>query len=145
MSKDLDHEQLAFTVNEAADHIGQWANSKGFHDDWKSADLLDRLADDAAMKVDQKDLRDAAGIIRNNVIGTKLMLIVSEASEALETLRDVGCEGIMSGQGNFAEELADIEIRVKDLANMLGLDLGAAQAEKIEKNMGRPHKHGRNF
>lgn len=40
-------------------------------------------------------------------------------------------------------ELADIVIRVGDLAGALGIDLDAAVQRKHAYNVGRPHKHGR--
>lgn len=68
---------------------------------------------------------------------TKLMLIVSEVAEAMEELRtdDVDLE-------KFGDELADIVIRVFDLAEMAALDLVARVKAKHQYNLTRPHKHG---
>ena len=81
-------------------------------------------------------------------IGNKLMLVVGEVSEAHEELRagrplswhreDGKPEGI-------ASELADIIIRVGDLAGRLGIDLEAIVAEKHAFNLTREHKHGKAF
>jgi NTP pyrophosphatase (non-canonical NTP hydrolase) len=68
-------------------------------------------------------------------IGTKLALITSEVSEALEGLRDLDKE-------NFAEELSDVLIRTLDLAGGLGLDVDGAVFAKLEKNRGRGYRHG---
>lgn len=67
--------------------------------------------------------------------GTKLALIHSEVSEALEADR-------MGDQENFAEELADVVIRVLDLCGSMGINLEKAIAEKMEKNKDRSYKHG---
>lgn len=72
---------------------------------------------------------------------TKLMLIVSEAAEAMEELRKPDETGHVSFD-NLGEELADIVIRVFDLAGYLKIDLASSIEYKMEKNANRPHKHG---
>lgn len=67
--------------------------------------------------------------------GTMLALIHSEVSEALEADRKGDAE-------NFAEELADVCIRIFDLCGHKGIDLDKAILEKMEKNKNRTHKHG---
>ena len=64
-----------------------------------------------------------------------IALIHSEASEALEALRRDDRKG-------FAEELADIVIRVCDLAEIRRIDLTDEIAVKMEKNREREYKHG---
>ena len=68
----------------------------------------------------------------------KLALVHSEVSEALEALRNGDAE-------NYVEELADIIIRVLDLAEFDGLEIGHAVVQKMFKNMDRPRLHGRKF
>ncbi len=136
---DRDHKEQ---IEQLSEQIGEWATSKGFRDDWLLAiDLQSMALSVRFTDVDRSILIRAAKALRDNVVGTKLMLIVSEASEAMEALRDGG----VTNPGNFMEELADIEIRVKDLANMMGGGLGAEEMKKVEKNLGRPYKHGREF
>lgn len=80
----------------------------------------------------------------------KLMLIVGEVAEAHEEFRSTTNihhvyyreDGKPEG---FEFELADVLIRLLDLAGALGIDLGAVVAEKHAFNQTRPHKHGRNF
>lgn len=66
----------------------------------------------------------------------KLMLVTTEVAEAAEAVR--------SGDwANLGEELADVVIRVMDLAAGLRLDLEWEVSSKIAANASRPHMHGR--
>ena len=64
-----------------------------------------------------------------------IALIHSEASEALEAFRE-------GERQHFAEELADVLIRVLDLATGLGIDMDAEVAAKLNKHRTRGHRHG---
>lgn len=68
--------------------------------------------------------------------GELIALMHSELSEALEVLR----KG--KGKGKLAEELADCCIRIFDFCGARGLDLEGAIVRKMEKNRGRPYRHG---
>lgn len=68
-------------------------------------------------------------------IPTDLALIHSEVSEALEAFREDDLD-------NFEEELADVLIRVLDLAGGMMIDLDRAVAAKLDKNRGRGYRHG---
>lgn len=108
-------------------------------------------------------------------LSEKLMLIVTEVSEACECLRGASRERFpesdfldavddtgfsqyhfdlthypdVAFQNNvkdtFPDELADIVIRVADLAGYLGYDLDRHIQLKMEYNASRPKKHGKNF
>lgn len=83
-------------------------------------------------------------------IEQKLLLIVGEVAEAHEELRSNDDPHHVYYRENgkpegFGFELADVFIRLADLAGALGLDLGAFVAEKHAFNLTRPPKHGRLF
>ena len=64
-----------------------------------------------------------------------LCLIHSEISEALEAYREGNDDG-------FAEELADVAIRLFDMCEYLDIDLNQGVEKKHGKNINRPYRHG---
>ena len=86
-------------------------------------------------------------------IPEKLCLIHSEVSEALEVYRDTDRNTDLMNKVWFREsdgkpegfgpELADIVIRVGDLAHALNVDLDEEVGRKMSFNEGRPFKHGK--
>ena len=108
-------------------------------------------------------------------ISEKLMLIVTEVSEACDCLLDASGDGMPDAdfldkvdetgfnqyqfdlvnhpdlafkcnvKDTFPDELADIVIRVADLAGHLGYDLDRHVKLKMIYNASRPIKHGKNF
>jgi len=71
----------------------------------------------------------------------KLMLIVSEVSEAMEGDRKNLMDDKLPHRPMREVELADALIRIFDLAGAYGMDLGAAVVEKMAFNAQRPdHK-----
>lgn len=77
-------------------------------------------------------------------LNLKLLLIVSEAIEAHNVLRDV-YESDTQQMDDLAEELADIVIRTFDIGSWIHGDFGRVILDKMEKNRGRPRKHNRAF
>lgn len=83
-------------------------------------------------------------------LGNKLMLTVGEVAEGHEELRKnpdprhiyYRADGKPEG---MPFELADVIIRVADIAQRIGVDLGALVAEKHAYNLTRPPKHGKEF
>jgi NTP pyrophosphatase (non-canonical NTP hydrolase) len=99
-------------------------------------------------------------------LGERLMLVVSELSEALEADRKgKRCTGIclissdtrlptevMSKEfyeahirGTIEEELADAIIRIADIAGICKIDLDWHVAAKMAYNETRPRLHGKNY
>ena len=71
------------------------------------------------------------------VVLAKLALIASEVGEAVEATRDSAL------RYKFGEELADIVIRVFDLAEASSINLEREIINKIVKNENRPMMHGK--
>ena len=84
----------------------------------------------------------------HDIISSKLMLIVSELSEALEELRTQDNITTIYYTGSpptkpegFPSELADVIIRIFDLCGYLGIDLEEAIRIKMKYNESRSIKH----
>ena len=68
-------------------------------------------------------------------VAVKVSLVFSEVAEALE--------GIRAGdRENFLEEMADVVIRTIDLTAGLGMDIGTAITQKLDRNKTRGYRHG---
>lgn len=69
-------------------------------------------------------------------IDSMLLRLHSEVSEASEAVRDDDWKG-------FSEELADIFIRLANVAEVMDVDLEAEVERKHKMNVSRPPLHGR--
>ena len=79
------------------------------------------------------------------ILATKLALIHSETSEALEIARKAHNWKDLDAD-KFQEELADVVIRTLDLAEWIGrhtkIDFEAVMINKMNKNKSRSQMHG---
>ncbi len=66
----------------------------------------------------------------------KLMLVVSEVSEAAEAYRK-------DDKKHFKEEIADTFIRLFDICGSLNIDIEKEIKKKMEINKNRPQQHGK--
>jgi NTP pyrophosphatase (non-canonical NTP hydrolase) len=106
-----------------------------------AAITLSELCRDAHERAARKGFYDPPPSIES-----RLCLIHSEVSEALEAYRDDAMQTTLSPSGKpegFPSELADIVIRVCDFAGHLGIDLENEVRIKSAYNETRPPKHGR--
>jgi NTP pyrophosphatase (non-canonical NTP hydrolase) len=110
---------------------------------------LNALRDECHAASASKGWWDTKENVHADNIPQKLMLIVSEAAEALEDFREGKMEAtyVADVRGNnkpcgFPSEMADIIIRCFDLAGWLKIDLDKAVREKIDYNATRLHLHG---
>lgn len=91
-------------------------------------------------------------------LGTLLMLIVSELSEALEadrTDKHVNIQTISEYcnpavfkekiKDTFEDEIADTLIRLLDLVGYMGIDIDAHIQAKLNYNKTRGYKHGKSY
>lgn len=126
------------TIYEWQISIGGWSTGKGWWHGFKG-DEFRRAAND----VDREGTCVSDEI--NNYIAAKLCLIHSEISEALECLRSGEIATTVSKDGKpegLSSELADTAIRILDLCDHLGIDLGKEMARKMNYNETRTYRHG---
>lgn len=94
---------------------------------WSEDDLLD-----AKFKPNGKFCKATA-----TLLGSKLALVHSEVSEALEGMRKGLRDDHLPEREMMEVELADAVIRIFDIAGFLGYDIGAAIEEKLAYNSQR--------
>lgn len=121
-------------LNELSGRAHGNSRAKGFWDDEYGAQQVLEFpsADSSAQKFANVVLRYATPV--------RLALIHSEASEVLENDRKEAVD-----EANEAEELADLIIRIGDLAGFKGIDLDKAVEAKMARNEERPPLHGKRY
>jgi hypothetical protein len=83
------------------------------------------------------DLKTGESLVGKRNVGEMLCLVHSEISEAMEGHRKNLMDDKLPHRKMVEVELADAVIRIMDLAGGLGLDVGAAMAEKLTYNQSR--------
>ncbi len=92
------------------------------------------------------DISEGHGFHEGYAFGTKIALMHSELSEALEADRHGNPESEkIPGFSHVEEELADCVIRIMDESVTHGWNLAGAINAKMAVNAGRPHKHGKRY
>jgi NTP pyrophosphatase (non-canonical NTP hydrolase) len=94
---------------------------------WSEDDILD-----SKFRPNGKHSKSTA-----TLLGSKLALVHSEVSEALEGMRKGLRDDHLPHREMMEVELADAVIRIFDIAGFLGYDIGAAIEEKLEYNSRR--------
>lgn len=116
------NEMIARVFKYLQERINLTSKEHGFNEDWDAATT------------------DAQ---RNLINGTKIALIHSELSEALEAVRkNIGADDHISEFLGVEAELADAVIRILHFAEQNQLRLAEAVLAKMEYNDARPFKHG---
>lgn len=90
-----------------------------------------------AMASRKEDIRKYPPHVLQWWVCTKIALIHSEASEALEGLRKDKMDDHLPHLKSIDVELADAVIRIMDLCGGLGIDIGRAITEKLAYNAQR--------
>lgn len=84
------------------------------------------------------------GFWQSENTGEKLMLIVTEISEAMEGARKNSKDDHLPELDSVPVELADAMIRILDFCGQYKIPIGDIIAMKMEYNLQRPFKHGKN-
>ena len=133
------------TLNEMRDAAYQNAKNKGFHEgqpDIPKALCLIHSEVSEALEADRegKHVLEYHYSARQLVDGEHAHDIdpEDEAEEFKHAFQN-------SIKNTFADELADVLIRVGDLCGALGIDIEAHVAAKMRYNQMREHKHGKSY
>lgn len=138
-------------------HIGMGLQEEFYEAKKKSERMKELFSDDLMSDMQEqiyKTAEDHGWWEGEPNVPEKLMLIVSEVSEALEEYRKgIALDLVYTGDGKgamkpgdkpegFGVELADAIIRILDLCGYLQIDMGELVALKHNYNLTRSWRHG---
>lgn len=126
----MNAEDLVYHFNELAARCYQEARDRGFYDAY---DLLVR---------DARASHGSDVAIFDLMVGQRVALIVTELGEFVEAQRKPSMSDKIPDYTAAEEELADVVIRILDMAGFMGIDLKGAMKAKLEMNRKRPYRHG---
>ncbi len=110
-------------------------------DMWKAGGAVNDLAklchDYSVLQGFYEDF-DLSAPLEGYMFPVKLSLIMTELAEAIEAHRKGDLENLM-------EEMADIFIRLLDLAGAINMDVEGEIQKKMATNLKRPPKHGKAY
>lgn len=116
------------SINQIVAEAHDMAISKGFYEDIGA--LCGNLT--------TNELLSLRAVAKRDFVLSQLAKIGSEVGEAVQAIQRKGVN-----HEDVSEELADIVIRVCDLAGYLEIDLGRAVHKKMLHNATRPRLHGK--
>jgi|SRR5690606_18041507 len=119
-------------INKLSELAYTQAKNKGFHEKEQSiAEMLCLI---------HSEVSEALEAIRNNRFTTDLKYV-----DGLKLKTEFKRNFENKIKNTFEDELADIVIRVCDLAGLKGIDLNTHILNKLRYNQLRPIKHGKEF
>lgn len=127
-------------INELSKEIHSRNREKGFYENEKNiGEILALIHSEVseALECDRKDKH-----FRNSRYNEKWLIDWTHPQEDEIMFKRVFEEYV---KDTFEDELADIMIRVMDLAAFKGIDLEAHIKAKMRYNQMRPHKHGKKY
>lgn len=139
------NKEQAQSINKMVEDIHEANKQAGWYTNLKfqqAYDLVNEATPDLS-HTEVVELLETLGVKQHNQFNVpeKLMLVVSEVAEAMEGYRKNLMDDKLPHRSMVEVELADVIIRVFDLAGAMKLDLGGAIEEKLNFNKIRPdHK-----
>jgi len=120
---------------------------------YKTPHVLDQMAESVfSANVEKGFWEDTITAAKENSLAInkaytaqKLMLIVSEVSEALEADRKDLMDTYLPEYKGLHVELADALIRILDMCGGYNIPIGEIVEAKLEYNASRPFKHGKAY